>query len=1149
MKVDDSQKTNEQLIQELTELRRIISTLASKAAACDNLKNIEQHFRTLYEKAPIPYQSLDSDGHLIEINEAWLDVLGYTRNEVIGRWFGDFLPPPMQDLFRERFPCFKKAGEVHGYEFDMLRKDGTTIVVSFDGRIGYNDHGVFQQTHCVFADVTDRKQTENTQLFLSQYSWVRSGEDFFEALARHLAKNLGMDYVCVDRLVGDGLTAQTVAVYFDGEFEDNVQYTLKDTPCGDVVEQTICCFPKEVRHLFPRDVVLQEMRAESYVGTTLWSSTGQPIGLIAVIGRRPLTSPKQAESILKLIAPSAAGELERRQVEQSLAENENRLRTLLKTIPDLVWLKDTGGVYLFCNPIFERLYGAKEQDIIGKTDYDFVDKELADFFREHDRKAMTVGKPTANEEWLTFADNGYRGLFHTFKTPVHDAKGKLIGVLGIARDITERNQAMELIEKRITALTQPMAGGVISFGDLFNLNEIQQIQNEFAEATGVASIITQPDGTPITAQSNFTNLCSEIIRKTEKGCSNCFKSDAAIGRYHPKDPIVQPCLSGGLWDAGASITVGGHHIANWLIGQVRNETQNEESMRAYAREIGADEESFIAKFLEVPSMPRERFEKIARALFTLANQLSNTAYQNVQQARFITERKRAEEALRIAEKTFRDLLENIQLVAVLLDHEGNITFCNDYLLNLIGWRKDEILGRNWFDLFISPDEKDKLKRAWASIIEGEEDYLHYENIIVTREGKERLISWNNTVLHDLAGKISGTASIGIDITEHRSLEAQLRQAQKMEAVGQLAGGIAHDFNNILSAIVGYAYLVQVRLGRDDPSRDDIDQILESAHKAAEVTHSLLAFSKKQSITLKPVLINAVVKRCEKMLSRIIGEDITINTMLSCNEATCMVDAAQIEQVLMNLATNARDAMPHGGTLALRTECVAIDESFIRAHSYGKSGEYVLISVSDTGSGMSEETKARIFEPFFTTKETGKGTGLGLAMVYGIIKQHEGYINVYSELNVGTTFNAYLPTAESKEAITVEAVKSPPIGGTETILVTEDNKQLRRLSEIILKQHGYKVILAQDGEEAIEQFVANKERINLILLDMIMPKKSGKEVYDEIKKLNPGMKIIFVSGYTADRMDKENVAGEKVDFIFKPISPNDLLRTVREVLDK
>ena len=515
----------------------------------------------------------------------------------------------------------------------------------------------------------------------------------------------------------------------------------------------------------------------------------------------------------------------------------------------------------------------------------------------------------------------------------------------------------------------------------------------------------------------------------------------------------------------------------------------------------------------------------------------------------VTARKRADEALRLAEKRFRDILETVQLVAILLDHKANITFCNDYLLNLTGWKKEELLGRNWVDLFIPLEERDIMKTIFSLLIRGDKEVLHHENSIITRDGRKLLISWNNTVLLDLEGMISGTAGIGIDITEHRSLEAQLRQAQKMEAVGHLAGGIAHDFNNILSAIVGYAYLLQSRMAGDDPLNDDIEQILDSAQKAAEVTHSLLAFSKKQNINLKPLLITDVVKKFEKMLSRIIGEDIALSTELSCNKAKCMVDASQIEQVLMNLANNARDAMPDGGDLVISTECVKLDEFFIRTHGYGKLGAYALISVADTGIGMSPETAARIFEPFFTTKETGKGTGLGLAMAYGIIKQHDGYINVFSELGKGTTFKMYLPLVESKEEVTVKTIESLPSGGTETILVTEDDDKLRKLSEIVLKQYGYEVIPARDGEEAIEKFIENRDRIHLVLLDVIMPKKSGKEAYDAIRRVKRDMKVIFLSGYTADRMDKKILAEKNVKFIFKPLSPKDLLREVRAMLDK
>ena len=390
---------------------------------------------------------------------------------------------------------------------------------------------------------------------------------------------------------------------------------------------------------------------------------------------------------------------------------------------------------------------------------------------------------------------------------------------------------------------------------------------------------------------------------------------------------------------------------------------------------------------------------------------------------------------------------------------------------------------------------------------------------------------------------------GRNVSEQRKLQQQLLQAQKMEAVGQLAGGVAHDFNNILTAIMGYGSLLQMKINGDALLNDYIKQILDGANRAAEVTKSLLAFSRKQIINPSPVDLNDVVRGIEKLLSRLIGEDIEITTTLSSKDMVSMVDAGQIEQVLMNLTTNARDAMPDGGRLFLRTEVVELDDFSVQRYGYGEPGMYAVLSVSDTGIGINQEIREKIFEPFFTTKETGKGTGLGLAMVYGIIKQHGGYINVYSEPGNGTTFKIYLPAMQSKKDILLgNSDEAQPRGGTETILVAEDDEQLRQLSEMILTQNGYTVISAKDGEDAINKFIDHKNEIQLVIIDVIMPKKSGKEAYDGIKAISPSIKVLFSSGYTGDRIDSYILNKEDCSFINKPVSPKDLLRKVRELLD-
>ena len=516
----------------------------------------------------------------------------------------------------------------------------------------------------------------------------------------------------------------------------------------------------------------------------------------------------------------------------------------------------------------------------------------------------------------------------------------------------------------------------------------------------------------------------------------------------------------------------------------------------------------------------------------------------------ITERKRAEEAVAASEKKFKDLLETIQLVAVMLDSDGNITFCNDYLLNLTGWSRDEVLGKNWFDIFIPEEGRALICDVFKKVIAKDTVMSHYEDVIMTREGKQRLIVWDNTALSSSEGNIIGTASIGVDITEHRKLEEHLRQSQKLEAIGELAGGVAHDFNNILSAIVGYAHLTLMKLPGDDLLRGNLQEILRASDRAVTLTQGLLAFSRKQVMNPKPVDLNDIVRAHEKLLARLIREDIDLSTSFAEHKLMIFADSVQIEQILMNLVTNARDAMSKGGHIIIRTQRTSLDGEFIMAHGYGEEGYYALLSVSDTGEGMDAETKERIFEPFFTTKELGKGTGLGLAMVYGIVKQHSGYITVDSESAMGTTFSIYLPLIKN---VTAEERKTPEAvtaqGGTETILIAEDDAALRKLFSTILRHHGYQVIESVDGEDAVKRFTDNKGRVCLVIMDGIMPKKNGKEAYQEILAMTPAIKTIFLSGYAEDIISKEGLLDPGINFILKPVSPVALLNKVREVLDE
>jgi PAS domain S-box-containing protein len=530
----------------------------------------------------------------------------------------------------------------------------------------------------------------------------------------------------------------------------------------------------------------------------------------------------------------------------------------------------------------------------------------------------------------------------------------------------------------------------------------------------------------------------------------------------------------------------------------------------------------------------------------------------------ITDRKQAAESIQEREQELSTIFENAPFILVLLDGEGYIRRANALACQFAQLPKNEILGRTYGPIFHCVDALDVpegcgygphcldcgLKKAIIDTIRNGVSHHQKEITLSTsNNGKVKLHAFLLSTTNVVVSKQNMVLLSLEDITEHKALEATLIQAQKMEAVGHLAGGVAHDFNNILTAIIGFSTLAKTKSRPDDPQRPLIDQVLVCADRAAHLTQGLLAFSRKQVIIPKPVDLNAIVRSVEKLLRRLIGEDIDFTARLAGQDLILMADAGQIEQVLMNLATNARDAMPDGGSLSITTEAVLLGEDFTATHGLGRPGRHALTTVSDSGIGMDEATQKKIFDPFFTTKETGKGTGLGMSIVYGIIKQHDGVINVYSEPGKGTTFRIYLPLIPTaiEESSSVEE-PLPPAGGSETILLAEDNLEVRTITSTILRESGYRVIEATDGVDATEKFSAHSKDIDLLVMDVIMPRMGGKEVHDAVKAAKPTQKILFISGYTADSIQKKGIFGEGVQFLPKPMSPFELLRKVREILD-
>lgn len=419
---------------------------------------------------------------------------------------------------------------------------------------------------------------------------------------------------------------------------------------------------------------------------------------------------------------------------------------------------------------------------------------------------------------------------------------------------------------------------------------------------------------------------------------------------------------------------------------------------------------------------------------------------------------------------------------------------------------------------------------------------------------DRIAGWNSALEREVESRTSqllaANEELEREIVRRQQSEEQLVQAQKMEAVGQLAGGVAHDFNNILSAINGYAYLSMMKTD-DEAVRQGIEQVIELTRRAAGLTQSLLAFSRKQTVNLAVIDLNELMARFEKLIRRLLREDIELRLDCAAGALYVMADAAQIEQSLMNLVTNARDAMPSGGCLTLATSVRDVSGEFTGADGLPLHGKYAVISVSDTGTGIDAQTRTRIFEPFFTTKEVGKGTGLGLAMVYGIVRKHNGFIDVTSEPGRGTTFNIYIPSAGLSKVAedSVIGMEDEIAGGSETILLAEDDATLRKLFTATLGQYGYSIVEASDGADAVAKFAAHADDISLVILDGIMPRMNGKEAFISIRALRPDVKCLFVSGYAEDVFTKDGIPQEPtIAFLTKPVAPPVLLGKVREVLD-
>jgi len=801
----------------------------------------------------------------------------------------------------------------------------------------------------------------------------------------------------------------------------------------------------------------------------------------------------------------------RKLTEQKLQESEELYHSLVETSQDLIWRCDADGKYTYLNLAWEHLLGYKMDEMLGKSINDFQNAD------------NNLEKPTIFSRLLRDGSLRQYETTHIGKSgnKIHlvfnaltlsDENGIFSGASGTAYNISERKRMEDDLHEMADKL-DVQADELRQFNEMLEQRVYEQTM-ELEEQRGRLEGIIRSTNVGTwewnikTGKTVISRRWAEIIGYRLEEIS-----PVSIGTWvkfcHPDDlkassELLEKHFRGEL-DYYVSESRMKHKNGNWV---------------------------WVLDQGKVAS-----WDEDGKPLLMLGTHQD------------ITERKQAEILLLESKKRIDQLTEQSGTMIWEVDAAGLYRYVNHLSEAIFGYRPEELVDRMYFYDLFPESERETIKKTAFGFFERREQILNLENQIITKDGRQIWWSTNAIPIIGDDGTLLGYRGSDTNITESKKLKEQLFQSQKMESIGQLAGGLAHDFNNVLSVINAYCCLIQIELESNEKLAGYLDNILSASNRAGELTHSMLAFSRTQVMNSQQQNLNEVVFKVGTFIEKIIGETILFSIVIKEATLPVFVDSGQIEQILLNLANNARDAMPDGGELKIVTDIKKMDASFISAHGFGKSGEYAVITVSDSGTGMDEATQKKIFEPFFTTKEVDKGTGLGLAMVYGITKQHRGYVDVFSEEGHGASFSIYLPISrvnisEPKSVTGLEAS-----AGTETILIADDNADLLEFMDKILTKLGYRIICAVNGQDAVNKFRENADSIQLIIMDMIMPGKSGRVAYEEIREIKPDAMALFSSGYSSKIIKEQVELGEYAEFISKPVQPAALIQKVREMLDR
>jgi PAS domain S-box-containing protein len=1088
-------------------LERAIRYAVERARTLEVLTASENKFRQIVETAVEGIWLLDAEAHTTYVNRRMAEMLGYAPEEMHGRLVFDFITEEERPEARENFER-RRRGLAQRFERRLRRRDGTVLWALVATNPIHGPGGEFVGALAMYSDITEQKRAEEQ---------TRRQLDF----TRAITESLGEGVYALDRAgrvtfmnpaaeaaLGwrqEELLGREIHPVIHFQHADGTPRPAADCPLLRVLEtgQTA----KVESDVFTRkDGTLLPV---SYTSSPIVSG-GEVVG--GVLAFHDINERRRAEGERRLLA------------------------SIVESSEDAILSKTLDGVVTSWNAAAERMYGYAAEEAVGRHISFIFPPERWRQDLERINETLGRGERVVNFETVRVRKDGTRVDVSLSISPLKDEWGRAVGASTIARDVTERRR----VERE--------------------LRESEERYRDLVE--NARDVIYTQD-----LEGNYTSV-------NKAGERLLGYSREELLRLSPAQLVAPEYL--------------------------------EKARRMRAGKL-ADEDDTVYEL--------EAIAKDGRRVSVEVN--TRPVYQDGRAvgiqgiARDITERRRAEEALREADrravKEYGRLLERLATLAQALGTARDLAHIFRALLDFA--RVSTPANGMFISLYDPAKELRTPVYAWSD--GGEVDVSSLSPMPMTDSPHSRAVATGSVVITDdfqaavtgqprvdvgdlsgerlprssvcvpmsVMGKVTGAvevqaleaaafdeghatalqmaANLAANAVENvrllekeREKEEQLRQAQKMEAVGRLAGGIAHDFNNLLTAINGYSDLTLRRLPEGDPLRRNVEEVRRAGERAAGLTRQLLAFSRKQ--VLQPVVLdlNAVIAEMGRMLQRLIGEDVELRTTLDPQLGSVVADPGQIEQVIMNLAVNARDAMPSGGKLTVETGNVYLDEEYAARHVAVRPGAYAVLSVSDTGSGMDGATQARIFEPFFTTKELGKGTGLGLSTVYGIVKQSGGNIWVYSEVGVGTTFKIYLPRAASgSEEYRRGAEAEGTAGGRETILLVEDDEMVRSMTRIILSEHGYRVLEAANGAAALSLCERNEEPIRLLLTDVVMPGMSGRELADRLARTRPEVRVLFMSGYTDDAIVHHGVLDAGVAFLQKPFTPDALARKVRGVLDE